>query len=125
MTTNDTATDRPGWATDAMTDIDIEFLKGYVRAVEWLANYATPDELELHLRFSYEYNCFNDDGSFTDDGEVTHYSVGFAAALRIHRPCEAQMSQLTIEREIIDAQLVELSRGFHAEVDTEKAEVEQ
>lgn len=108
MNNNDTDTQRPLWATDAMNTDDIEFVMGYAQAVEWLPT-ATPEALEEHLKYSHVYNCFNDGGTFEDDGVVGPYSVGFAAALRMHRPREAKIVQLKIDREMIDAQLAGLN----------------
>jgi hypothetical protein len=148
MSDNDTATERPKWANDAMNDDDIAFLEGYADAIGWLPS-AKPEELvdflclssnprlwfkmmEDHTLARYKgWSADPDDtgmvgvfgGNFNKNGVEIGYTAGISAALRIHRPeldRKARATDLGIERKKIQHTLARQQAAL-AKVEAELA----
>lgn len=152
MSNDDTATERPAWAHDAMNDDDVAFVNGYIDAVGWLPT-ADPNELAdflwlAHNRRAYfemmqdhtlaRYKGWAADpgsdgmlgisaGDFNKDGAAIGYAAGIAAVLRIHRPeldREGRKQDLDTKRQKIQATLAGQQAQL-AKVDAELAALGQ
>jgi hypothetical protein len=101
-------TERPTWASDEMNDGDIEFISGYMRAIEWLPT-ATPDALKQEITTHRETGCFDPDWPLgLDEYRPGAYSVGFATALKAHRSREIRIVELRDELAMLESQPSEL-----------------
>lgn len=146
MADNDTATGRPAWAHDAMSDDDIAFVEGYIDAIGWMPS-AKADELNDFLCLSRDprlwfemdethglarYKGWNNspggivgitEAKRNKRGVEIGYTAGVVTALRIHRPDldrEDRVTELDIQRKKIAATLAR-QKAKLAKVDAELA----